>query len=150
SRVSAAPGIQAAGLTDALPLGGNRSWGVGAKGKTYERDHYPEAFVRVVSDGYLRAMGIPLRAGRDFSVADDPSSPRVIIINETLARALWPGDDPLGKVMFADGERQVVGVVRDVRHLALEQESGGEMYLPIRQTNDYSSVTLVARGTLSS
>src|SRR4029434_6376956 len=116
---------------------------------TYERGKRPESFVRVVSDGYLRAMGIQLRAGRDFSAADNPSNPRVIIINEALARALWPGEDPLGKVMFADGERQVVGVVRGVRHLALEQESGGEMYLPIRQSNDYSSVTLVVRGAHS-
>jgi predicted permease len=148
-RVRSTPGVEAAGLTDALPLSGNRSWGVAARGKTYERGQYPDAFVRIVSDGYLRAMGIPLRAGRDFSAADNPSSPRVIIINETLARVLWPGEDPLGKFMTTDVERQVVGVVRDVRHLALEQESGGEMYLPIRQTGDYSSVTLVARGAQS-
>jgi predicted permease len=148
-RVLAAPGVQAAGVTDALPLGGNRSWGVGARGKTYTRENYPEAFVRVVSDGYLSAMGIPLRLGRDFTTGDNPGSPRVIIINETLARVLWPGEDPLGKFMTADVERQVVGVVRDVRHLALEKESGGEFYLPIRQTNDYASVTLVTRGTLS-
>jgi predicted permease len=148
SRVKAAPGIEAAGLTDAMPLSGNRSWGVGARGKTYTRENYPEAFIRVVSDGYLPAMGIQLRAGRDFTVADNPSSPRVVIINESLARALWPGEDPLGKFMFADGERQVVGVVRDVRHLALEQESGGEVYIPIRQSTDYSSVTMVTRGAL--
>jgi predicted permease len=148
-RVRSTPGIEAAGLTDALPLVGNRSWGVSAKGKTYERGQNPEAFVRIVSDGYLSAMGIPLRAGRDFSAADDPSSPRVIIVNETLARSLWPGEDPLGKIMTADVERQVIGVVRDVRHLALEQESGGEMYLPFRQRNNYSSATLVARGTHS-
>ncbi|MCI0387382.1 MAG: hypothetical protein MOB07_01250 [Acidobacteria bacterium] len=79
-RVNSAPGIEGAGLTDTLPLGGNRSWSVAAKGKTYERGKYPEAFVRIVSDGYLRAMGTPLRAGRDFSAADNPSSPRVIII----------------------------------------------------------------------
>jgi putative ABC transport system permease protein len=148
-RARAVPGIEAAGITDALPLGTNRSWGVAAKGKIYEPGHYPEAFVRVVSDGYLRALGIPLRAGRDFSAGDNPSSPRVIIINETLARTLWPGEDSLGKIMRADGEREVIGVVRDVRHLALEQESLGEMYLPIRQTNDYASVNLVVRGTLS-
>jgi predicted permease len=148
-RAGSAPGVEAVGLSDALPLGTNRSWGVGARGKTYPRGQYPEAFVRIVSEGYLSAMGIPLRAGRDFSAADNPSSPRVIIINETLARVLWPGEDPLGKIMTVDGERQVVGVAHDVRHLALEKESGGEMYLPIRQTNDYSSVTLVVRGTPS-
>jgi predicted permease len=147
-RVSAAPGIEAAGLTDKLPLDGNRSWGVGARGMTYDRNNYPEAYVRVISDGYLRAMGIPLLGGRDFTAADTPSNPRVIIINESLARFLWPGEDALGKFMTADVERQVIGVVRNVRHLAAEQSSGNEMYLPIRQTNDYSSVTLVTRGNL--
>src|SRR5262249_2668708 len=147
-RVTSLTGIEDAGLTDALPLGTNRSWGVAAKGKTYERGKNPDAFVRIVSDGYLRAMGIRMRAGRDFSAADNPSSPRVIIINETLARALWPGEDPLGKIMRADVERQVIGVVRDVRHLALEQEPGGERYLPFRQSNDNSSI-LVVRGSYS-
>ena len=148
-RVSAVPGIEAAGITDALPFGSNRSWGVGAKGKVYQEGEYPEAFVRVISVGYLRTMGIQLRAGRDFTAADDPSSPRVIIINETLARALWPGEDPLGKIMNADGERQVIGVVRDVRHLSIEEASGGEIYLPIKQTTDAMSINLVVRGTLS-
>jgi predicted permease len=145
-RIRSAPGIEAAGITDSLPLGTNRSWGVAAKGQVYQRDNYPDAYVRIVSDGYLRAMGISLRAGRDFTENDSPTNPRVIIINQSLARRLWPGEDPLGKFMTADVERQVVGVVRDVRHLALEQESGGEMYLPIRQTNDYSSVDLVVHG----
>jgi predicted permease len=147
-RVRDTPGVESAGLTDALPLTGNRSWSVSAKGKTYERGNYPEAFVRVVSDGYLRAMGIQLRAGRDFSPADNPSSPRVIIINETLARDLWQGEDPLGKIMIADDERQVIGVVRDVRHLALERESGGEMYIPFRQRSQ-ASFTMVVRGAHS-
>lgn len=149
NRVRSAPGIEGVGLTDALPLVGNRSWGVGAKGVVYQRGSYPEGFVRIVSDGYLGAMGIRLIAGRDFTPADLPTTPRVIIINESLARTLWPGDDPLGKVVLVDGERQVVGVVGNVRHLALEEEGGHEFYIPIRQTNDYGSVTMVARGALS-
>ncbi|HKX28895.1 MAG TPA: ABC transporter permease, partial [Blastocatellia bacterium] len=148
-RVSAVPGVTAVGLTDALPLGRNRSWGVAAVGKVYERGRNPDAFVRIVSDGYLRAMGISLIDGRDFSPQDDLTNPRVIIVNETMARKLWPGEDAIGKLLRADGERRVVGIVRDVRHLALEQESGCEMYLPIRQTNDYASVDLVVRGTIS-
>ena len=74
-RVSSVPGIEAVGLTDALPLGSNRSWGVSAKGQVYERGKNPGAFVRIVSDGYLRALGIPVRAGRDFSARDTPTSP---------------------------------------------------------------------------
>ena len=142
------PGVTAAGLSDALPLGRNRSWGAGAKGKIYQRGQYPSAFVRVVSDGYIRAMGIPLRAGRDFTAQDSPTSDPVIVVNETLARNLWPNENPLGQVMRACGDRKVVGIVGDVRHLALEQGSGNEMYLPIRQCGDFASVDLVLRTSL--
>jgi len=144
-RARAVPGVEAAGLSDALPLGRNRSWGAGVKGQTYPPGRYPDAFVRVVSDGYIGAMGIPLREGRDLSEHDDPNSAPVIMINETMARTLFPGHSALGGVILACGERRVVGVVGDVRHLALEQGSGMEMYLPIRQCNDFSSVDLVVR-----
>jgi predicted permease len=141
-------GIQAAGLTDVLPLGRNRTWGAGARGVVYPRDQYPTAFIRIVSDGYFHALGIPLRAGRDFTEEDIPTSKPVVIINETLARRLWPGQNPLGQVIRQYPDREVVGVVGDVRHIALEQDSGAEMYIPIRQTNDYSAVDLVVRASL--
>jgi predicted permease len=147
-RVLDLPGIEAVGLSDALPLGRNRSWGIGAKGQVYKRGEYPDAFVRIVSDGYFHAMGIPLRAGRDFSERDAPGSLPVIVINQTLARVLWPDQDPLGQIVQVDVDRTVVGIVGDVRHLALEQGSGSEFYLPIRQTQDYSSVDLVVRTAL--
>ncbi len=143
------PGVQAAGLTDVLPLGRNRTWGAGALGQNYPPGQYPLAFVRIVSDGYFKAMGIPLRQGRDFTERDIPSSDQVIVINETLARTLWPGQNPIGQVIAQDKGRRVVGVVGDVRHLALEQGSGSEMYIPMRQTNDYPSVDLVMRTTLA-
>jgi hypothetical protein len=65
-RVKEIPGVEAAGITDALPLGRNRTWGARAKGVVYERGRGPSAFVRVVSDGYPAAMGIPLKSGRDI------------------------------------------------------------------------------------
>jgi len=147
-RVRDVPGITAAGLTDALPLGRNRSWGAPAKGQVYPKGKFPNAFVRLVSDGYLKAMGVALVAGRDFSERDVPSSGPVIVINQTMARTLWPGQNALGQIMLACGERQVVGVVSDVRHLALEQGSGMEMYLPMRQCNDIASLDLVVRSSL--
>ncbi len=62
-----------------------------------------------------------------------------MLINQTLARTLFPNEDPIGKTMiYVDPEREVIGVVGDVRHLALEEDSGAEMYLPVRQTNDYA------------
>jgi predicted lysophospholipase L1 biosynthesis ABC-type transport system permease subunit len=72
-----------------------------------------------------------------------------VIVNETLARMLWPGEDAIGQMMTQDGGRRVVGVVGDVRHRALEQDAGGEMYIPMRQTNDYSAVDLVIRTELA-
>jgi predicted permease len=147
-RVRDVPGIAAAGLTDALPLGRNRSWGAPAKGQVYPRGKFPNAFVRVVSDGYLKAMGIALIAGRDISETDTPSGEPVIVINRTMARTLWPGQNAIGQTMRACGERHVVGVVGDVRHLALEQSSGMEMYLPMRQCPDISSLDLVIRTSL--
>ena len=145
------PGIEAAGLTDALPLGNDRTWSAMAKGRVYTRDHPPPpAFVRIVSDGYLRAMGIALRAGREISDLDTSTSKPVIVINETLARTVWPGQDPVGRTIVGAGyvDREVIGVVDDVRHLALEKASGCEMYLPIRQTDDYAAVELVVRTSL--
>jgi predicted permease len=149
-RVMEVPGIEGAGLSDCLPLGHNRSWGIAAKGVQYTSENYPGGFPRIVSNGYFRAMGIPLRAGRDFTERDTKGAPPVIIVNETLARNLWPGENPIGKILRADDpEREVVGVVGDVRHMTLEEGSGNEFYIPIRQTQDYGSVDLVVRTSLA-
>jgi ABC-type lipoprotein release transport system permease subunit len=94
-------------------------------------------------------MGIALIAGRDISERDIPSGEPVIVINQTMARTLWPGQNAIGQTMRACGERHVVGVVGDVRHLALEQASGMEMYLPMRQCRDFASVDLVIRTSVS-
>jgi predicted permease len=147
-RVREIPGVVAAGITDALPLGRNRTWGAGAKGQVYPRGQFPSAFVRIVSDGYLRSLGISLVSGRDISPTDTPTTEPVIVINQSMARALWPGQNAIGQLMRACGERRVVGVVGDVRHLALEQTSGNEMYLPMRQCRDMSSADLVVRSSL--
>jgi predicted permease len=149
-RVREMPGVESAGITDALPLGRNRSWGSRAKGVTYERGRGPSAFVRVVSDGYLKAMGIPLRAGRDFSSADTPVTEPVMMVNETMARTVWPGEDAIGKYVLGPcaKERRVIGIAGDVRHLALEQAAGNEMYIPMRQCNDQSGADLVVRSSL--
>jgi predicted permease len=137
-RARSTSGVEAAALTDALPLGKNRTWGAGEKGKAYPPGQYPSAFVRMITDGYLKAMGMSLKQGRDLTEYDTPNSPQVMLINETMARSLWPGENPIGKVILGDcaKERQVVGVVSDVRHMALEKDSGNEMYIPMRQCED--------------
>jgi predicted permease len=149
-RVKAAPGIESAAITDTLPLGRNRTWGAGALGVTYERGKYPLAFVRVVSEGYPAAMGVPVLAGRDLGASDMADKAPVMLVNRTLAAALWPGQDPIGKYVRGPcaKERRVVGVVGDVRHLSLEQAAGNEMYIPARQCNDLSGAYLVVRSAL--
>jgi len=147
-RTRSVPGIAAAGITDVLPLGGDRSWQVSGKGQIYEKGHHPEAFIRVVSDGYFEALGIPLKLGRQFTESDRASSDPVVMVNETLARTLWPGQNPVGQIMTQDGGRRVVGVVADVRHGGPERSGGSEMYLPMRQTRDYPEMELVVRTAL--
>ena len=141
-RAMSVPGVETAGLSDALPLGRNRSWGAPEKGHTYPKGQSPDAFVRIVSENYVAAMGIPLREGRDFDERDGAETDRVMLINETMARRMFPGQSALGKEIrtCGPGYGRIVGVVGDVRHLALEQGAGMEMYIPIRQCRDFVSV----------
>ena len=149
--VEAVPGVESAGVTDCLPLGRNRSWGIRAKGVTYGPGQQPLVYPRLVSPGYIGAMKIPLRAGRDFTEHDTAESQRVIVVNQTLARTVWPGLDPIGQEAFITDNKtlwRVVGVVGDVRHSSLEQAGGSELYLPLSQAGS-SSVELVVRTKLA-
>jgi predicted permease len=149
-RVRAIPGVESAGITDALPLGRNRTWGIRARGATYEPRQQPSAFPRMVTDGYIAAMGIRVVSGRDLSETDTASSEPVVVVNETLARSLWPGQEAVGQFVqsLCGADRRVVGVVGDVRHLALERASGNEMYLSLRQCDQVPSADLVVRSAL--
>jgi predicted permease len=151
-RARSVPGIVAAGITDVLPLRDDRAWSVSVRGQVYERNRHPEPYIRVVTDGYFEAAGIPLRAGRLFTERDRATSEPAVLVNETMARTAFPGENPLGQTITTySGQRVlgvVVGVVGDVRHEALEEASGPEMYLAMRQTGDYAAMQLVVRTAL--
>lgn len=151
-RARAIPGVKGAALSDLLPFAGDRSWAFAATGQVYPRGQMPEGFVRVVSDGYFKTMGIQLTAGRDFTEGDAPESESVAIVNEALAHTLWPNVDPIGQTL-GQGCRpnacRVVGVVANVRHNTLEKAFTGEVYFPMRQFGDYSTVNLVVRSELT-
>jgi predicted permease len=150
ARVRQIPGVADAGVTDAVPLGNDRSYGVLPEGAADARDNNPEAFIRTVTDGYVHTMGIRVVDGRDISDRDTPLTEPVVLVNQTAARSLWPGQPALGKLLRAGGtSRRVVGIVGDVRHAALEKAAGIEVYSPLRQANDYASASLVVRSTLS-
>ena len=148
-RVRAIPGITAAGIADVLPLDGDRSWQVAGKGQIYDKNNHPEAYIRVVSDGYFEALGIRLKSGREFTQSDRATTEPVVMVNETFARTLWPGQNAVGQIVTQDGGRRVVGVVADVHHGGPELSGGLEMYIPMRQTGDFAAMRLVVRTALT-
>ncbi len=142
------PGVEAAGLTDALPLDRNRTWGVSVPGQTYPEGQYPFGFVYVVGHGYFRAMGIPLVKGRDFNEHDTGDSAAVGILNESLARQLYGDRDPIGQpARTGDTTFTIVGVVADVRQTRLDEEPATQMYFPYSRGGGVSS-DLIVRSTL--
>jgi predicted permease len=109
----------------------------------------PQADLRVASTGYFNAMGIPLLRGRDFLEADDPNSTSVMIINDTMARRLFAGEDPIGRRILLYGRpREIVGVVGSVRHRGFREEARPEMILPYRQFQ-LGGMTLVVRSPVA-
>ena len=144
-RVAAIPGVEAVGLSDTLPLGRNRSWGAGEVGVQYPPGKYPDAFPRLVDPNYLKSMKIPLVAGRQFDEAFNPKAEKAVVINENMARTLFPGADPLGRKLTVNGGSTEIGVVANTRHSSLEESAGYEMYLDYRQCGDWSTLEMVVR-----
>ena len=148
-RASMIPGVEAAGITDNLPMSRNRSWGIKAKGGDYDGGKFQGVFVYIVSPGYVRAMGIRLTEGRDISWADIFNNENVVIINETVARKLWPGQDPIGRLALTGGaETRVIGVIADVRETNAEENAGWQMYLPATKQFGPEGAELVVRSKL--
>jgi predicted permease len=148
-RIEEIPGIEEVGLIDALPLGRNRSWGFQVVGQP-DRDDLPSLFPHLVSPGYLEAMEIPLLEGRHISRDDQGDAPPVILMNESGARRVFQGEEPLGgRILLWDGrEYEVVGVVQDVKHLSPEMDSGIQVYFPYLQMPNSSSLDMVVRSRL--
>jgi predicted permease len=148
-RVSAIPGVEAAGIADNLPLLRNRGWAAPKlKGKTDKDGDDPGSSVYMTTPGYFEAMGMHLH-GRDFGWSDTTKSEPVTILNQKAAEALFPGDDAVGHaVVMAGKEVTIVGVVANVRDINVERASGWQTYLPISQDWDTSGAQLVLRSKL--
>ena len=134
TRVSALPGVEAAGVSDFLPLGPNREWDTPEpQGKTFAPGTLPDPLVYVITPGFVRAMGIRLH-GRDFTWADGPHSEAVVLINQSAARVYWPGEDAVGKILIRGKEEDhVIGVVDDVHEENVESGAGSQIYYPFTQ-----------------
>lgn len=151
-RVKSLPGVQSAGAVYPLPLSGaEEGSNFSIEGREPAEGERFNAGPRWVSPGYFKVMGISLIAGRDLADQDSADAPRVLLINETMARRYWPNEDPIGRRIGFDyvtnekpNWRQIVGVVRDVKHTSLESASTPEMYIPFPQFPS-SFMTLVVR-----
>jgi predicted permease len=147
-RLSAEPGVESVAASATFPLNetGPFSFRFRIEGKPVpEGSPLPTAGIRAASPTYFSAMGIPVLRGRTFSERDDRQNPRVLVINDSLARHHWPGDDPVGRrVSFDGGEtwETVVGVVADTRQ-RLDQASGDEIYWSVLQRSQLSGTWLV-------
>jgi putative ABC transport system permease protein len=136
--VAETPGVQSAALTSAVPLGPSLQSGVGAEGQPLTDGERLITAVRMVTPAYFSTLRIRMLAGRDFTTADDATSPNVAIINETLAKRFWPGASAIGKrIEGMDPSHQhfmeVVGVIADPRNISLEQAPTPEYYVPFEQ-----------------
>jgi putative ABC transport system permease protein len=152
ARLEALPGVRSASFVMSLPIEEsqwNSPFMVADKPEP-RLGAFPFASFTPISANYFATMDIPLRAGRAFSETEMNDMPAVTVINESLARQLWPGENPIGKRVrqgAADSQavwREVVGVVADVKQNGLEQDAPLQVYLPLALRNS-SSVGLIVR-----
>ncbi len=147
-RLRSVPGVQSVGAVSRLPLApgnSNRSFTVPGSDKGYDAD------IRIATPGYFQTMGIPLLKGRSLTQRDEQSSAKVAVVNEALAREVFPGQDPIGKYLIDFGpvdKLEIVGVVGNVRHKGLENVPHTEVYLPFGEAH-WPSVFVAVRSKTS-
>ncbi|HYP26712.1 MAG TPA: ABC transporter permease [Blastocatellia bacterium] len=151
-QVEALPGVESAALTMSLPIDGSewQSIFIAADKPVPERAELPSASFVPISSNFFETLGIRLLKGRVFSEADVSGSPHVVVINESLAKRIWPDEDPIGKRLKQGWPedktpwREVVGVVSDVKLNGVNRETPIQAYLPLTQ-EPARFVALIAR-----
>ncbi|HEV8486356.1 MAG TPA: ABC transporter permease [Blastocatellia bacterium] len=153
-RVAASPGVESAAVSSALPLGGGGFY----LGRVFLIEGHPEppagpdhpAQWNVIGPGFFETEGIGIIKGRTFDERDTAEGNQVIIINESMAREMFPNDDALGKRIRSwrdeNLQREIVGVVKDVRYFGREDDLRGLVYVPHTQ-NTWRSMLLSVRTT---
>jgi putative ABC transport system permease protein len=150
-QVKSTPGVKSAGAVLSLPLGGD-NFGVGRgvirEGRPMTSEEQTNARHLPVTPDYFQTVRIPLKAGRTFTDDDTLDSTKVAIVNETMARHLWPNENPIGRrfTVWRDEKfpREVVGVVGDTKD-SLDKEAWDQMYVPYAQDPTWGSLSLVVR-----
>ncbi|PYV05081.1 MAG: hypothetical protein DMG26_06170, partial [Acidobacteria bacterium] len=150
-RVRALPGVKSAGAIGHLPLAGDiESYAMQLEGRPPLPNEYANPDCHVVMPGYFEAMKIPLVEGRYFEEGDSARSPHVLIINETLARNVFPNQSPIGKRLqmgFNSFTGEIIGVVGNTKHLALDLAPVEEVYAAYLQAPFWGTLALTVRTT---
>src|SRR6266702_3120857 len=145
-RVRALPGVESAALTRVTPFSYNppSSAPIEIDGYQSAPDQQPNADYLQVSEDYFSTLGIPLVAGREFTRTDDENSPRVAIINETMAAKYWPGKDPIGqRLKVKDNWMQVVGIAKNANYETKLEAPRSFFYVPLRQNWSVQNYLLI-------
>ena len=150
-QASSLPGVESAGISSMVPVQCNCpvDW-ITFPGRPFHGEHNT-VDERHVSADYLTTLEATLVRGRLFTDSEDASKPKVVVINQTLAQKFFPGEDPIGKRIgdYEGGrpsEREIVGVVADVREGPLDSDIWPAEYLPVNETQDpYFSLTVRTR-----
>ena len=150
-RISGLPGVASAGAVSQLPLRGdtfNLGRGYLREGDPQTSEAAGNANFLTVTPTYFDTMQTPVKAGRAFTERDTNDAPKVMIVNETMARKLWPGESPVGRKIWVWYDekffREIVGVVGDTR-LSLDAEAESQMYVPLAQDSGWSTLSFVVR-----
>lgn len=153
-------GVTGVGVTDRLPLDPGWREPYGLPGiAAASREDAPEAQIISVDDGYFAALRAPILAGRNFDARDDSASRPVVVVNETMAKRVWPDEPavgkqlllpwatigPLGKRLTNDTAHVVVGIVRDIKNTSLRDQAEPAIYYPQRQF-PFRTMHIVVRG----
>jgi len=151
-RINALPGVETAAFTSILPLSGTNSdssFAIEGRNPMVEKV-YPDEEIRVITPEYFQVLKTSLLRGRAFTDADTADSPKVVIINEAMAKKWFPNTDPIGKrITFSDPRKSdvewvtIVVVVATMRHRVLEEEGKPEYYLPHTQRSNRAMVVAV-------
>ena len=151
ARLRALPGVESAAAVTALPMD--------KMGNDFDRPYWkpgqepvdgggPETDIRIATSGYFRTLGMLLLRGRDFGDQDRHDSSLAVIVNESMARLVWPNQDPIGERLVVDfqgvNSYEVVGVVGDTRHSGLREKPRAQVFFPHAQ-KAYGSITVVVR-----
>jgi putative ABC transport system permease protein len=147
-RAAKIPGVRSVAMSDATPLSGVRMSFSTTNVSTHTSS--PRIDEAVVGDGYFETLGIQLRSGRLFSAAEyRAGQPKTTVINEAFVRAMFPGQDPLGKVTSVGGgdSARVVGVVHDVLQHGVESAAAPMVYLPMTPGDIDGFVTILISST---